>query len=248
LILEGLGTERLEATIAAAFPSARVARLDRDVAGGARSEAIIEKMRAGEIDVLVGTQMVTKGHDLPNVTLVGVINADAALSLPDFRAAERGFQLLVQVAGRAGRRERPGKVLIQTRSPEHIAIQFAAQHDVRGFLTRELRDRHEVSYPPFSRLALLRVDAPDEELARAAAARLAAHARTTPDGLARRVDVLGPAAAPIARLRGRFRFRVLLRARDRGPLRAVLAALEAARQGVDRRVRVAVDVDPVSML
>jgi primosomal protein N' (replication factor Y) len=248
LVLEGLGTERLEATIAAAFPSARVARLDRDVAGGARSEAIIEKMRAGEIDVLVGTQMVTKGHDLPNVTLVGVINADAALSLPDFRAAERGFQLLVQVAGRAGRRERPGKVLIQTRSPEHIAIQFAVQHDVRGFLMRELRDRHEVAYPPFSRLALLRVDAPDEELARAAAARLAAAARTTPDGLARRVDVLGPAAAPIARLRGRFRFRVLLRARDRGPLRAVLTAIEAERHGLDRRVRAAVDVDPVSML
>ena len=248
LMLEGLGTERLEATIAAAFPAARVARLDRDVAGGARSEAVIERMRAGEIDVLVGTQMVTKGHDLPNVTLVGVVNADAALSLPDFRAAERGFQLLVQVAGRAGRRERQGRVLIQTRSPEHIAIQFAAHHDVRGFLARELNDRHEVGYPPFSRLALLRIDAVNEDLARDTAARLASVARTAPDGLARRVDVLGPAAAPIARLRGRFRFRVLLRARDRGPLRAVLAAIEAARQDVDRRVRAAIDVDPVSML
>jgi primosomal protein N' (replication factor Y) len=248
LILEGLGTERLEATIAGAFPSARVARLDRDVAGGARSEAIIERMRAGEIDVLVGTQMVTKGHDLPNVTLVGVINADAALSIPDFRAAERGFQLLVQVAGRAGRRERAGKVLIQTRSPEHIAIQFAAQHDVRGFLARELGDRHEVGYPPYSRLALLRIDAVDEDLARSTAARLAASARTAPESLARRVDVLGPAAAPIARLRGRFRFRVLLRARERGPLRAVLAALGDVRTSVDRRVRVAIDVDPVSML
>jgi len=248
LVLEGLGTERLEATIAEAFPKARVARLDRDVAGGVRSEAIIDRMRAGEIDILVGTQMVTKGHDLPNVTLVGVVNADAALSIPDFRASERGFQLLVQVAGRAGRRERPGRVLIQTRAPEHIAIQFAAQHDVRGFLDRELHDRREVSYPPFSRLALLRVDAADEALARGTAARLAACAKASLDGLSRRVDVLGPAAAPIARLRGRFRFRVLLRARERGPLRAVLSAVAAAREGVDRRVRVAIDVDPVSML
>lgn len=248
LVLEGLGTERLEATISAAFPGARVARLDRDVASGARSEAIIETMRAGDIDVLVGTQMVTKGHDLPNVTLVGVVNADAALSLPDFRASERGFQLLVQVAGRAGRSERPGKVLIQTRSPDHIAIQFAAKHDVRGFLGRELQDRGEVGYPPFTRLALLRVDAPDEDLSRAVAARLAAVARTSKEGLARQVEVLGPAAAPIARLRGRFRFRVLLRARERGALRGAIIAVLREREGIDRRARAIVDVDPVSML
>src|SRR4029077_10875515 len=131
------------------------ARLDRDVAQGAKSQAILDRMRAREIDVLVGTQMVTKGHDLPSVTLVGVVNADAALSMPDFRAAERGFQLLVQVAGRAGRHDRPGRVLIQTRSTEHTAIQFAAHHDVRGFWERELQDRREVGYPPFSRLALI---------------------------------------------------------------------------------------------
>src|SRR5262249_25048754 len=162
-----------------------------------RSEAIIDRMRAGEIDILVGTQMVTKGHDLPGVTLVGVLNADAALSLPDFRASERGFQLLVQVAGRAGRRERPGRVLIQTRTPEHRAIKLAAQHDVRGFGDRELAARREVSYPPFSRLALLRVDALDEHLCRDAASKLAALARTSPEALARRVEVLGPSAAPI---------------------------------------------------
>jgi primosomal protein N' (replication factor Y) (superfamily II helicase) len=248
LALEGLGTEKLEATIAAAFPGARVARLDRDVAGGDKSEAILARMRRGEIDVLVGTQMVTKGHDLPSVTLVGVVNADASLSLPDFRAAERGFQLLVQVAGRAGRHDKPGKVLIQTRSPDHPAIEFASRHDVRGFLERELRDRHEVGYPPFSRLALLRIDAADEEVARAAAGKLAAAAKTSPDALARRVAVLGPAAAPIARLRGRFRFRVMLRAKDRGPLRAVLEGLGDLRESADRRVRVVVDVDPNSML
>jgi len=248
LMLEGLGTERLEATIAASFPEARVARLDRDVAGADKTEAILARMRAGEIDILVGTQMVTKGHDLPSVTLVGVVNADAALSLPDFRAAERGFQLLVQVAGRAGRRDRPGRVLIQTRNPEHPAVAFAAAHNVPGFLEHELRDRQEVGYPPFTRLALVRVDAPDEQLAREVTARLAARARTSPEGLARRVDVLGPSAAPIAKLRGRYRFRVLLRARERGPLRAALAAIADLREAADRRVRIAVDVDPVAML
>jgi primosomal protein N' (replication factor Y) len=248
LALEGLGTERLEATIAESFPAARVARLDRDVADGARAEAIIERMRAGEIDILVGTQMVTKGHDLPKVTLVGVVNADAALSIPDFRAAERGFSLLVQVAGRAGRSDRPGRVLIQTRNPEHAAVQFAAKHDVRGFWERELYDRREVGYPPFSRLALLRLDALDEDAARDAANLLAAAAKTSKEGLARRVDVLGPSAAPIARLRGRYRFRVLLRAAERGPLRATLAIVREAMDRLDRRVRAVIDVDPVAML
>jgi primosomal protein N' (replication factor Y) (superfamily II helicase) len=248
LSLEGLGTEKLEEAVAAAFPTARVGRLDRDVAAGARSAKILARMRAGDIDVLVGTQMVTKGHDLPNVTLVGVVNADAALSLPDFRAAERGFQLLVQVAGRAGRRERRGRVLIQTRDPGHAAVRFAASHDVPGFLAHELADRREVGYPPFRRIALLRVDASDEAVARRTAGRLAAHARSTPDASRGTVEVLGPAPAPIARLRGRYRFRVMLRAKSRAPLRAVLAALVPVKDELDRHARVAIDVDPVSML
>jgi primosomal protein N' (replication factor Y) len=248
LVLEGLGTEKLESTIAAAFPGARVARLDRDVAAGARSARVLDRMRAGEIDILVGTQMVTKGHDLPLVTLVGVVNADAALSMPDFRAAERGFQLLVQVAGRAGRHDRRGRVLIQTRNPAHPSIAHAARHDVGGFLTRELTDRREVDYPPFSRLALLRVDAVDEKLARQSAGRLAAHARSTPEAATGRVKVLGPAPAPIARLRERYRFRVLLRAKSRSSLRAVIAALTPTLQELDRKVRAAVDIDPVAML
>src|SRR5262249_20295429 len=151
LVLEGLGTEKLEDAVKEAFPGARVARLDRDVASGARAESVIERVRSGEVDILVGTQMVTKGHDLPRVTLVGVINADAALSMPDFRAGERAFQILVQVAGRAGRSDRPGTVLIQTRDPENPAIAFASRHDVRGFVERELRDRQELLYPPFAR-------------------------------------------------------------------------------------------------
>jgi primosomal protein N' (replication factor Y) len=246
--LEGLGTEKLESTLAASFPQARVARLDRDVASGARSERVLDRMRAGEIDILVGTQMVTKGHDLPNVTLVGVVNADSALSMPDFRAAERGFQLLVQVAGRAGRRDQRGRVLIQTRNPDHAAVRCAAHHDVLGFVEHELGDRQDTGYPPFSRLALVRIDATDEDLARKTAGQLAAHARSRPEVQQRLVTVLGPAPAPIARLRNRYRFRVMLRARERQPLRAVVAVLQGAREQVDRKVRVVVDVDPVSML
>jgi primosomal protein N' (replication factor Y) len=246
--LEGLGTEKLEETVARAFPHARVARLDRDVAAGARSERVLARMRAGEIDVLVGTQMVTKGHDLPRVTLVGVVNADAALGMPDFRAAERGFQLLVQVAGRAGRHDRPGRVLVQTRDPAHPAVRFALAHDVEGFVAGELADRRELGYPPFRRLALLRVDAADESTARRVAAELAAHARSAPEVARGSVEVLGPAPAPIARLRGRYRFRVLLRGRERKYLRAVLDAVAAARVKTDRRARAVIDVDPVAML
>jgi primosomal protein N' (replication factor Y) len=248
LVMEGLGTEKLEDAIAESFPGAKVGRLDRDVAAGAKSEKVLRRMREGEIDVLVGTQMVTKGHDLPKVTLVGVVNADSALSLPDFRAGERGFQLLVQVAGRAGRAERRGRVLIQTRDPDHPAVIHAAKHDVAGFLERELRDRQEVGYPPFSRLALVRVDAVDEGIARRFAAQLAAHARTTRPASDFRVTVLGPAPAPIARLRGRYRFRVMLRAPERHDLRVVLSALAPLRDGADRKIRCAIDVDPVSML
>jgi primosomal protein N' (replication factor Y) (superfamily II helicase) len=248
LELEGVGTEKLESAIADAFPNARVGRLDRDVAAGAKSEKVIARMRRREIDVLVGTQMVTKGHDLPEVTLVGVVNADAALSMPDFRAAERGFQLLVQVAGRAGRHEKKGKVLIQTRSPKHAAIRFAKQHDVHGFLAHELNDRREVGYPPFSRIALVRVSAVDEEVARRSAGRLAAHARSSPEASRGLVEVLGPAAAPIARLRNRYRFRVFLRGEQRPALRRVIAALHGVLGDVDRKARVVIDIDPVSML
>jgi primosomal protein N' (replication factor Y) len=248
LALEGLGTEKLEDAIAKAFPNARVGRLDRDVAAGARSEVVLDRMRSGELDILVGTQMVTKGHDLPRVTLVGVLNADAALSLPDFRAAERAFSLLVQVAGRAGRHDLRGRVLIQTRTPEHPAVALAARHDVLGFLDKELAERKEARYPPYFRLVLVRFDAMDLPVAERAATALAARARRTPAGQAGHVEVLGPAPAPLARLRGRYRYRVLLRAEDRGPLRAVLAAIEAEIELLDRRVRAVIDVDPVSML
>ncbi len=248
LVLEGVGTERLEETLTSAFPHARVARLDRDVASGRKVEKVLAKMRAGEIDVLVGTQMVAKGHDLPNVTLVGVINADAALSIPDFRASERAFQLLVQVAGRAGRGDRAGRVIVQTWDPENPAIALAARHDVDAFLDRELRDRRELGYPPFTRAALVRVDATEEGAAREACSRLARAALESDAVRAGHVLVQGPAPAPIARIRGRWRFRVMLRAADRARLRDVLGCVDSARASLPRAVRAAIDVDPVQLL
>jgi primosomal protein N' (replication factor Y) len=243
LLEEGAGTERIEAVLGELLPDARIARLDRDVAAGAKSAKILERMRKGEIDVLVGTQMVTKGHDLPMVTLVGVLNADSALSFPDYRAAERSFHLFVQVAGRAGRGEVPGRVLIQTRQPDHPAIVCAARHDVRGFVEQELEARRELGYPPFSRLALLRCDAVEEERAERAADKLATVARRAGG---EHVRVLGPAPAPIPRLRNRYRFHVLLRATDRAELRKSLLAV--ARAELDHKVRLALDVDPMNML
>ncbi len=248
LMLEGLGTEKLEETLATAFPTARVARLDRDVASGGRVEKLLAKMRAQEVDILVGTQMVTKGHDLPNVTLVGVVNADAALSVPDFRAGERTFQLLVQVAGRAGRGETAGRVIVQTWDPEHPAVALAARHDVDAFLERELADRRELGYPPFTRAALVRVDAVDEDEARRACATLAQVALDSAGARAGQVLVQGPAPAPIARIRNRFRFRVMLRAADRAPLRDTLADVDKARASLPRSVRASIDVDPVQLL
>ena len=245
LVLEGVGTEKIEEALTLAFPTARVARLDRDVASGKAIERVLARVRAREVDLLVGTQMVTKGHDLPHVTLVGVINADAALSIPDFRAAERAFQLLVQVAGRAGRGDVPGRVLVQTYDPDHMAIRFAMAHDVGGFLERELQDRRELGYPPFSRLALVRVEAVSEEDARQACAELARAALAVGD---KRVEIRGPAPAPLARLRNRYRFRVMLRSADRPALRRVLAAVDTAMGTLGRNVRATIDVDPVQLL
>jgi primosomal protein N' (replication factor Y) len=218
------------------------------VASGAKAEGVLERVRSGEVDILVGTQMVTKGHDLPRVTLVGVINADAALSMPDYRASERAFQILVQVAGRAGRSDRPGTVLVQTRDPEHPAIAFASRHDVPGFLERELADRKELSYPPFARLALVRLDGAEERRTREVAIALGRAASATAPAVAGHVRVVGPAAAPLARLRGRYRFQVLLRARDRRPLRESLLALIPARDRLAGQVRIVIDVDPVQMM
>jgi primosomal protein N' (replication factor Y) len=242
---KGLGTERVAAGLAARFPSARVARLDRDVATGARAEGILARVARREVDILVGTQMVTKGHDFPGVTLVGVLCADLALSLPDFRAAERTFQLLTQVAGRAGRGERPGHVVIQSYRPEAEAVDCAARHDYARFAEVEQAARADLGYPPAGRLCAVRIEGPDEPAVVAAAQQLGALAVA----LARRDDdavlVRGPVAAPLARLRGRARWQIWLRAAERAPLRRVVRGLLAADV---KGARVVADVDPLSTL
>ena len=241
----GVGTEQLQQAVEEAFPNAKVARLDRDTASGEGVEAVLDRLRTGEVDVLVGTQMVTKGHDIAGVTLVGVVLADQSLAFPDFRASERTFQLLAQVAGRAGRAETPGEVILQTYQPEHAAIRLAAQHDYAQFFGDEIGAREEVGYPPFTRLVSVRVHAGAESEARAATQHLADTARTHTAVREGVVQVLGPAPAPLARLRGRFHYRLLLKAPDRKALRSV-AALLAARidQGLSP-AHATLDIDPL---
>jgi primosomal protein N' (replication factor Y) len=245
--LLGIGTERVEEEVRAQLPDARVARLDRDTAGRRGTiESVLARLAAGKLDVLIGTQMVAKGHDFPGVRLVGVVNADLGLHLPDFRAAERTFQLLTQVAGRAGRGALPGRVVLQTWSPDHYAIRPAAAHDYERFYAEERRSREALRYPPFGRLALVRIAAADEAAARTAAARLAEAARAAAgtDG----PEVLGPAPAPIARLRGQHRFQLLLKHARAEPLRSVGRRLVAASERFPSAVRFSIDLNPLDML
>jgi primosomal protein N' (replication factor Y) len=242
---KGLGTEKVAEAVAARFPGARVARLDRDVASGARAEAVLAKVARREVDVLVGTQMVTKGHDFPGVTLVGVLLADMGLSMPDFRASERTFQLLTQVAGRAGRGDRAGRVIIQTYKPEAAAVACASRHDYEGFFAAEAETRAELGYPPHGRVAAVRIDGPDEARVVEEARRLGALALAVARG-AGEIDVRGPVEAPLKRLRGRTRWQLWLRSADRAALRRVVRALASAE--VAPQIRVGVDVDPVSAM
>jgi primosomal protein N' (replication factor Y) len=245
--LEGMGsgTERVETLVRQRFPKARVARLDRDsaVSGRGQLEAFLDRVHRREIDILVGTQMVTKGHDFGGVTLVGILQPDQGIHLPDFRASERAFQIMEQVAGRAGRGESPGRILVQTYNPEHAAIRFLQQHDYEGFVQDELAHREEAQYPPYARMVVLRLDGTDAAAVREAASAAAARARSVADSAVR---VLGPSEAPIARLRGRARFQVWLSSNDRGKLLTVTRTTQ--RVSLPRGVRLEVDVDPQSVL
>jgi primosomal protein N' (replication factor Y) len=242
---EGAGTERLAEELAAAFPEARLARMDRDTTArkGAHQQ-LLTAMLAGDIDLLVGTQMVAKGHDFPGVTLVGVVDADATLNFPDFRSAERTFALLTQVAGRAGRGDRPGRVLVQTRAPEHYALACAANHDYSAFYEQETAFRRALGYPPFGYLVNLVFAGNDSERTAAAADQLA-------DALqvhAGDVELLGPAPCPLARLRGKSRVQLLLKASSRPPLQRLLQRLDPLRRTLPNGVALSVDVDPLDML
>jgi primosomal protein N' (replication factor Y) (superfamily II helicase) len=240
----GIGTEKVEEEVLALFPHARIARMDRDTTSkkGAHGR-ILRDFRQGEADILIGTQMVAKGLDFPNVTLVGVVSADTAINMPDFRAAERTFQLLTQVAGRAGRGATAGEVIIQTFSPDHYAVQAAIRHDYRAFYKQEILFRKELKYPPFSRFANLICSDPQDARAHARAAALAAAlARTLPDS----VEIIGPSAAPIARLKSQFRYHVALRAPLEAPLSALVGEAVALLSPADR-LGVTIDIDPLNM-
>ena len=243
IVRKGLGTERVADAIAAEFPQARVARLDRDVASGAKIEAVLARVARREVDILVGTQMVTKGHDFPGVTLVGVLCADTGLDLPDFRASERTFQLLAQVAGRAGRGERAGRVIVQTYRPGASAVVAAAAHDYVRFFEAESTSRGELGYPPHGRLIAVRIDGGDEHAVAGAARKLADVGEAM--GLAG-VELRGPVPAPLEKLRNRTRWQIWLRGTDRAALRRVARAMAAT--DVATGVRVVLDVDPMSSL
>jgi primosomal protein N' (replication factor Y) len=247
IVRKGLGTEKVATHVAAEFPQARVARLDRDVASGAKIEVVLSRVARREIDILVGTQMVTKGHDFPGVTLVGVLCADTGLDLPDFRASERTFQLLAQVAGRAGRGDRPGKVIVQTYRPGTHAVTCAAAHDYAAFFRAETFARGELGYPPHGRLIAVRIDGADGRAVADTSHRLAQLA----EAIAKRpenagIDVRGAVPAPLERLRKRTRWQIWLRGADRAALRRVARGLLAAE--APRSVRVVLDVDPISAL
>ena len=243
----GTGSEKLEELLHGMFPQARIGRLDRDTVRGREDfERALNALNEGELDMLVGTQMIAKGHDIHGVTLVGVVGADMALSLPDFRAAERTFQLLTQVAGRAGRGQSPGKVVLQTYFPDHYAVQFAARHDFTGFYDKELQFRAWMHYPPYNAIAnvLIRSEKLDEaltwsgELGRW-------FEKTRHEG----IRVLGPAAAPIVRLKRDYRYHFILKSSSREKMNTLLRAMlaEAAARKIPR-TQVIVDVDAVWLM
>jgi primosomal protein N' (replication factor Y) len=240
----GFGTERLEAEVRASFPAARVARLDRDAIRRKGSlQALLHRFRAGEIDILVGTQMIAKGHDFPRVTLVGVVSADVGLGLADFRASERTFQLLTQVAGRAGRGEQPGEAIVQTLYPTHYSIQLACRQDYPAFYQRELAFRTAMRYPPVVSLANAVVRARTFAGAMDDAADLAQKVRDADGGTLR---VLGPAPPPLGKLRGEFRAQLLVKGTNRRKIRETLQAALASRPDLQRRT--IVDVDPLNVI
>lgn len=240
----GVGTERVEEEVLKVLPSARVARMDRDTTARKGAHAgILRQFRSGEADILIGTQMVAKGLDFPNVTLVGVVSADTSINMPDFRAGERTFQLLTQVAGRAGRGLHPGEVIIQTFSPDHYSVQMATRQDYRGFYAKEIKFREELQYPPFRRFA--NIVSSDENPA-SARARAEAFAAACARALPKDIERIGPAPAPLAKLKSHYRWHVVLRAPADSPLSDHLRRVLADLPSSDRH-GLAIDIDPLNM-
>jgi primosomal protein N' (replication factor Y) len=252
--LLGLGTEQVETKVKTIFPEARVARMDRDTT--ARKGAllgILKDLREGAIDILIGTQMVAKGHHYPNITLVGILCADLSLNFPDFRAGERTFQLLAQVAGRAGRGSRRGRVILQTLNPEHFCVVTARDQDYSAFYEHEIRFRRDLRYPPYCRLVQILVAGKDRDQTARYAQSLGEICRALQSErktYQKEIELLGPVAAPLTRIRKAYRWQLLLKGRTVDPLHALTRALRirVERELGKRAVKVVVDVDPMDML
>ena len=243
--MSGFGTEKVESETARLFPGARIARLDADTMQKRGShQAILDDFRNKKIDILIGTQMIAKGFDFAHVTLVGVILADIGLKLPDFRSTERTFQLLTQVAGRAGRGEKSGRVYVQTLNPDHPAIQFAQKQDFHGFYKYALTLRRELGYPPFSHLLNILIRSPDENKAYM-------HARSLSDELKKSFkiepgDLMGPAPLPFYKLRGHFRWHIMLKIHEATSPANFFVCISKLKKPT--QVQVAWDMDPVNIL
>lgn len=246
----GLGTQRLEQEVKARFPTASVARMDSDTMRKPGShERVLTAFRKGELSILLGTQMIAKGLDFPDVTLVGVINADSALHFPDFRAAERTFQLVTQVAGRTGRSSRGGRVLVQTFSPDHPAIEAASQHDYHKFVKYELEQRQRYSYPPHGRVARIIIRGSEERATEAFSEKIVEKLEAVRTLKGAEVRILGPAPPPMSRLRGKYRFHILLQCADAAVLGGVIRrAREDLKPPAKTDIQFVVDIDPMDMM
>jgi primosomal protein N' (replication factor Y) len=248
----GIGTERLEQEIGLLFPKTQVERMDRDTTSRRRSHLqILKRLESGSIDILVGTQMIVKGHDFPNVTFVGVISADTSLHFPDFRSSERTFQLLTQVAGRAGRGDVLGEVVIQTFNPDHYSILRAKDHDYLGFYQEEIQFRKALEYPPFSRLINFRLVGNSERRTKAAAEEMGGMGQSLlKKEYGRGIEILGPSTAPFAKMRGKFRWQMLAKGKSSQLLhrfaKELASRMEAPLKG--KGVHLDIDVDPVFIL
>lgn len=249
LLQLGVGTERIEAEVAEAFPAARLGRLDRDaVTTNERLTDLLSSFARRELDILIGTQMVAKGHDFPGVTLVAVILADTALSLPDFRASERTFHLLTQVAGRAGRGADAGRVLVQAYNPDALPIAAMLKNDFEGFSDAELQRRKALQWPPTTRMASIRIECDSAELCARTAQHLATVASRAMPPSSHGVRLLGPAPAPISRIKGKTRWQLVVKGPSHAAMAGPLDAIERALAEVPHAVKVVIDVDPGAML
>jgi len=246
-----VGTEKVEEELKKLFPSVKIVRMDLDTTSYKWTHyTLLEKFREGEAQILLGTQMIAKGLDFPNVTLTGVISADIGLNLPDFRAAERTFQLLTQIAGRTGRGKIKGEVVIQTYSPQEKSILYASQHDYEGFYQEEIKERKLYFYPPFIRLALVGLSGKEESRVKRAAQIWLAHLKDylNENKLTNEIFLLGPAPAPLSKIKGRYRWQIAIKSKKAKELHLLLNEVGRQLQNLDRKIKVSLDIDPIDML